>query len=675
MTDQELFKLCQLQLRDCVMFESDVNAQDFKSAWDYYYQRLRGDEVPGRSTAVAGDLSASVEANLAQMMDAYSTSNVADFDALGEDDEEQAALESDAVTHFVMKTQNGYIELASAIKNALVARDGIVKVWCDTYTETSTRVYDRVEPEIYELVAPEAELISYDPATSELSTRETREHKRFCARCVANENFHYPKNYDRHDLQECEAVFERHESTRSELVRLGVCSKAEAARLTPMRTYGNAPAAVVRNVRGTVPNDQTLPDKTLEKIEWFEGYMLIDQDHDGIAERRRVCFHYDDGVILSNGPAEIVPYAKGVTLLMPNRATGISQYDKLRQTQDEHTGFKRALHDNVNTVTKNRLAVLDGPTNDADLADGRTNGVVRVRYGGADGVQDIRAAVMPLQVPDNSVSILQNVDALKRERAEMGGAALDLASAQAQVGGPNARLGSQGLDRAYSAMEQLAALMTKIAAETLIRGVWLLAHATLRANYAEAVNIRRSGGWQSAVPAQWRPRSAVTPRIGQSPGERARVAAALERLLEKQELLASQFGMDEVLINAQKYYRTLMQWCRVSDLANPEQYFINPSSQAAQQALASKAQAAQQDAQQRKSLMDRAIGTKETTIALDKYKHDSSLQHSYWSDVLGSEVEEAKIVGGATTELLKTRESAQKQLPKPESGSKGKVAA
>jgi hypothetical protein len=50
------------------------------------------------------------------------------------------------------------------------------------------------------------------------------------------------------------------------------------------------------------------------------------------------------------------------------------------------------------------------------------------------------------------------------------------------------------------------------------------------------------------------------------------------------------------------------------------------------------------------------------------------LQHSYWSDVLDSEVEEAKIVGKATTDLIGARESAPKLLAKPESGSKGKAA-
>jgi hypothetical protein len=668
-TREEIFEVCAAMLRECAGFEQDEHSQDYKAAWDYYLQRLRGDEIAGRSTAVAGDVSASVEANLAQMLDAFASDSIAEFDPLGAEDEQQASLESDVVTYYVMKTQNGFLELASAIKNALVARDAIMKIYVETFQETATRVYSNVAPEVHELVAPDSELLEYDPDEGELRTRETRTHKRFRARCVDNANFFFPKNWDSQDFQECPGVFERHEDSRSELLRLGFPA-AVVSRLTPVTAYGHNPSATAKNVRQVTPRTNVLPDPALEVIEWFEGYVLLDVDDDGIAERRRVCFHYDDGEVMSDEPEELVLYAKGVSLLMPNRASGISQYDKLRQNQDEHTGLKRALYDNVNTVTKNRLAYLDGPTNSADVEDGRPNGAVRVRKGGTDGVEDIRAAIMPLQVADNSANILANIDALKRERAELGGAALDLASAQAQVGGPNARLGSQGLDRAYSAMEQLAAMMTKTVACTLIRSVWLLAHAVIRREFTEPVQIRTSGGWQAAVPAQWRARNSVTVRIGMSPGERARMAGALERMLDHQMQLA-QLGMDEVLVSAQKYYRTMMQWCRVSDLRNPEQYWVDPQSPEAQQALKQKQAAAQDQAQKRQSLMDRAIGFKETGLSLDKYKHDSSLQHEYWSDNLDADVEEAKIVGGATERLLTARESVPK-LPKPETA-KGKA--
>lgn len=670
MTERELFELCRMQLRNCVMWENDENAQDYGRAWDYYLQRLRGDEIPGRSTAVAGDVSASVEANLAQMLDAFSTDNIAEFDALGADDEPQASLESDTVAHFVMKSQNGFVELASAIKNALLVRDAVMKVYVDTYEETATRTYANVAPEVHTLVAPDAELISYDPDGLELVTREKRIHKRFRARCVDNANFFYPKSWDRQDLQEVPACFERHTDPRSELVRLGF-KKSEVSRLTPMPAYGHNVTALVKNVRGgPAYNSAALPDPSLETIEWFEGFILVDWDGDGIAERRHVAFHYDDGAVFLNEPAELVNYAKGVTLIMPNRATGISDFDKLWQTQDEHTGLKRALYDNVNTVTKNRTVSLDGPVSHEDLTDGRPNGNVRVKFGDLDGVTDVRQAVMALQVPDNSGNILANIDALKRERSELGGAALDLQSANMQVGGPNARLGSQGLDRAYSAMEQLAALKTKTVAATLIRNVWLLAHAVLRSEWTQPVNIRRSGGWQSAVPAEWMPRSSVTVRVGMSVGERQRLASVFERMLDKQIALA-QAGMDEVLVNADKFYQTMLHWLRVSDVRNPELYWIDPSSPAAQKAFAQKAASAQQQAQQRQSLMDRAIGTEETRVGLDKYKHDSSLQHSYWKDVLDSEVSEAQIVGKATTDLLLARESAPKQIGGPESGSKG----
>lgn len=657
MKDNELIALAQAQLRDCAMWESDEHAQDYKAAWDYYFQRLRGDEIPGRSSVVAGDMSASVEANLAQMVDALSTENLAEFDPNGEDDEDQAALESDVVAYYIMKQQNGFIEIATAIKNALVVRNGIIKVWVETFEETVTRVYDKVAPEVHALVAPDAELVDYDPDQQQLTVRGKVTHKRFRARCIENANFHFPKAWDRPDFQECPAVFERHEDTRSELVRLGF-KKSEVARLTPMSVYGHSPTATTLNVRQVAPvNNARLPDASLEKIEWFEGYMLVDVDGDGIAERRRVCFHYDDGVVLLDEPEELVLYGIGSVLLTPNRVVGISQFDKLRQTQDEHTGLKRSLYDNVNAVTKNRTVSLDGAVNGDDLADGRANGNIRVRKGGTDGVEDVRAAVMALQIPDNSGNVLANIDALKRERAELGGAALDLASAQAQVGGPNARLGSQGLDRAYSAMEQLAALMTKTIAQTLIRSVWLLAHAVIRREFTKPVTIRRSNGWQTTTPAEWQRRDSVTVRVGMSPGERARQAATFENLLGKQVQLA-QLGMEEVLVNAPKFYRTVMSWLRVSDIRNPEAYMVDPSSPGAQRALQAKQQAAQQDAQKRQSLMDRAIGTRETEIALDKYKHDSSLQFDYWDSVLDSEVEEAKIVGKATTDLLLTRESA-----------------
>jgi hypothetical protein len=80
-----------------------------------------------------------------------------------------------------------------------------------------------------------------------------------------------------------------------------------------------------------------------------------------------------------------------------------------------------------------------------------------------------------------------------------------------------------------------------------------------------------------------------------------------------------------------------------------------------------KSQQAQQDAQRRQNLMDRAIGTQETGLALDKYKHDSDLQYKYWKEVADGDAKEAEIVGNSVKDILLARESRKQlpQLPKP----------
>lgn len=654
MKEQDVIDLCKQQLRNSAGWESDEIARDRKSALDYYFRRPRGDEAVGRSSVVSGDVSASVEANLAQMLDAFSSDNIVELDPLDADDEEQAQLETDAITHYFMKTQNGFLQLAAAIKECLLLRNGFIKCWVDHFTETRTRTFDNVDPIIKdELLAkyPGSEELSYEGRT--LRIRVKKEHKKFRAEAVPW--VYYPKSWHSFDLQACPFVAERHLDTRSELIRMGF-KKAQVNKLkaiTADRSRQGGAVDQARNPGQTTVAATNTPDASLDLIEWFECYALMDVDGDGVAERRCVSLVWDEGELLADEPCYLVPYAPGAVMINPHRLTGISQWDKLFHTQDEHTGLKRALYDNVNSVTKNRLAYLDGVANVDDVGDGRPNGAIRVKV--KPGITDVRQAVMPFSVQDNSASILANIEALKRERSELGGAALDLATGQMQIGGD--RMGSQGLDRAYSVMEQLAAMETKVVAATLIRGTFLLTHATLRENFTEPVPIKRNGKWESAIPAEWRQRDQITVKIGMSPGERARMANTLRQMLNDQIALAKDGKMDEVLVDLTTFYRTYLTWLRVSDIRNPDQFWIDPDSDRAQAALEQKSKAAQADAQKRQNLLERAIGKEEATVALDKYKHDSQLEFDYWAKVADGEVEEAKIVGSATTELLKARET------------------
>ena len=146
MNDETLGQRIRMQLVNCIGFAGDELSESRTQAYDYYFQRKRGDEVPGRSQIVSGDLSAMVEGNLAQMVDPLINKRIADFCAYDAQDAEQVHLESECVNEMLFKRQNGFIEVTAAIKDALLVRNAVVKVYVDRRTYKTRMRRNNVAP-------------------------------------------------------------------------------------------------------------------------------------------------------------------------------------------------------------------------------------------------------------------------------------------------------------------------------------------------------------------------------------------------------------------------------------------------------------------------------------------------------------------------------------------------
>ena len=375
--------------------------------------------------------------------------------------------------------------------------------------------------------------------------------------------------------------------------------------------------------------------------------------------------------MLFRDATSIVPYSTGQCFIAPHRLTGISLWDKLRQGQDVNTALQRALLDNVQATSKNRIAYLDGKANPDDVADGRVNGAIRVK----PSVARVSDAVMGFTVPDTSGSIVNAIDHQRRIRTELGGSTLDMQSGELQV---SKQVGSMGLDRAFSVAEQLAAHMTQNVADTLIRSTFLVAHATLREHFTEPVPIKVGGRWDTAIPAEWQARTQLTVNVGMSPGERTRRAAALDKLLQSQ-IQLSGLGMDDVLVNIDGFYSLLMDWARVADVPNPERYFVDPRSEGSQKAQQLKQQAAQAQQQAQQQLVKQAVDLEKLRTAFDKYKQDQEAAIEVWSKKVDAKIEYAKlgqeaeiaemnaVVPAAAEAMRGKREQEGREEPKGES--------
>lgn len=641
-TDTKASRL-KIQLQNCAGFDGDEVSEAREQALNYYFQRERGDEVVGRSAVVSGDVSAMVEATVAQMVEAFSSDRICDFDPYDSDDEDQAQLESEAVQFFVMGRENGFVEFVSAIKECLLLRNGVIKVDAQDRTVRRTKRLGNVEPAaLADLLAPDNVVAhDYDEETGELNLTTETTTREFVMQSVPLENFVYYADWHKPTLEGIPIYAERHVDPRAELIALGF-PKSKVMELTPHK-HDLKSESKARNPKTMVKPTASV-DKSQEPVEWFEVYVRMEAAK-GVDELRRVCMSYKDGVILEDVPVPFIRHASGTAIINPHRFTGISLFDKLKQNQDIRTALRRALLDNVNATTKNRLAGLDGVVNPDDISDGRVNNMVRVKT----TVPDVRQGVMPLAVPDTSANILANLESTARERSEMGGAALDLQTAQMQIGGD--RMGSQGLEKAYSVAEQLSAAMMKTLASTLIRETFLLAHRTLREYFDEPVPIKRNGKWNYVTPSEWPERHSVTIKPGMSPGERNRRVNALSQVIQAQ-LMLSDKGMDQVLVDLDGFNRALLDWARLAEVQNPEQYFIDPESDRAKAALENKSKQAAEMDQQKKALMQQAFGLEQLRTAFEKYRTDSELQFKYFDSVLKSEVEEMKVVGAATAGLV-----------------------
>jgi hypothetical protein len=125
-------------------------------AMDYYLGNMERDmpAQDGRSRAVSTDVSDIIEGLLPGLMDIFAGSDeVMRFEPVGPEDEEAAQQETDYVNHIFMQQNPGFMVLYSMIKDALLSKTGIVKVWWDEREQEERETYFALSEDQYAALA------------------------------------------------------------------------------------------------------------------------------------------------------------------------------------------------------------------------------------------------------------------------------------------------------------------------------------------------------------------------------------------------------------------------------------------------------------------------------------------------------------------------------------------
>jgi hypothetical protein len=614
--------------------------QNRQAAVDYYLSRAPVPTgIAGRSGVISTDVRDSIQSVLASMVPAFATNYPCAFMPERPGDEQQAEVETKAVLK-VMEENGCYTALYSALHDALLCKNGYIKCFVEEYEYSTTGRFRGGDQQdnaaLLEMAGEGAEIEDQDEGSVVLRTYQERKRLRIVS--VAPERLFIDANLRSPRLQDASFVAEWKPITRSDLIE----ADYPKAKINELPAFGYSGLDNNQQMRQMAqqsgPWSAATPDQDLIAV--WECHIKIAMTGDE-SELWRIIMA-EPGVILHKERVEYLPYASGAIMMMPHRHDGISLFDLTKESQDVGTAALRQWIDNNQSAVLNRL-VLSPQVNADDVANGGPNMHIRMTRG-----DDVSMAVMPLPFTDIGGSCEQLLAYKDRMRSQRAGASLDLQAAESQL--MSSQVGAMGADRIMSNQEQVAGLFTRNISETLIRDTFLLVHQCLRLEYDQAIMLKVGEQWADVNPGDWLERTQVKVITGMTPGERNRKVGALTAQLQIA-TQALQSGLSGILVDPAGLYRILMDLSKAMDLEDHEQYWIDPSSQRAQQA-------AQQQGQQQQQMqqMQMQVTTLKDQVAQQKNQIDAAnnaaeLQFKYAELAMKAEIEEAKLVGSATLQL------------------------
>jgi len=157
LSTSELRSLISTQKADALAATQSAKLTLERERNDRYYNGDMEMDLPseiGRSSAISSDVADVVEGLMPHLMDIFAGSDeVVRFEPVGPEDEQGAQQETDYVNHVFMQQNPGFMVMYSFIKDALLLKNGIVKVWWDEREEEEKETYYDLNEDQFALLA------------------------------------------------------------------------------------------------------------------------------------------------------------------------------------------------------------------------------------------------------------------------------------------------------------------------------------------------------------------------------------------------------------------------------------------------------------------------------------------------------------------------------------------
>jgi len=533
-TEEELVTRIRGEISDSLGYMGDYISAQREQAMKYYYGLPFGNEVEGRSQFVDSTVQDTIEWIKPSLMRIFASGDeMVKFSPHGPEDVEMAKQATDYVNYVFTKDNPGWEIMYSWFTDALLSKNGIVKIWWDEYSEDQREEYRNLEEVEFSMLinSNEVEVIEH----TEYEVDNTPRHDVVIKRSSYNGKIKIenvpPSEFlisrEAKNIQDARFVCHRVIKTLSELREMYPDEDLDPAELggggddmsafsaERLERYQFDKSA---NYWEGMGGGDDYGEEGLRTYWLHESFLKTDFDGDGITELRKVCTV--GSKVLANDEIDSIPFVSITPVKIPHKFFGLSVADLVMDLQLMKSTLMRNLMDNMYNQNFGRFAVLEGQANLDDLLTQRPGGVVRVKSPNA---------VMPLATPalqPYSFQMLEYLDGIREARAGVSKMSQGL-DENALTSHTTATAVNAVMNAAQSRLE----LIARNFAETGVKDLMIKIYELLYKNQDKERVVKLRNEWIPVRPDVWNDKYDCTVSVALGSGNKDQQMMHLSQML------------------------------------------------------------------------------------------------------------------------------------------------
>ncbi|PND22321.1 phage portal protein [Ensifer sp. MMN_5] len=572
-------------VKDCENYRDELSVDRIK-AMEYYDGIMKDTPAdPNRSKVVSRDVRSSIKKVLPSLIRTIlGNDKVVEYQPVNEGDEAAAEQATDYVNFVVFPESDGYDAVQDAAHDALKLRNGVIRWWYDKKRKVQVSSHTGLDEQaLVQLVADDdVQVLEQEQYEEQIDTpqgpqpvalfnvkiRRTTEYG--CTKLAAVPLEEFLIHPDAISIEDSPITGLKTRLRRSDLVAMGYDREKVYSFAASGSDIEEEEEEFTRRRDAFDENDSIV--KALQEVDYYELYVKIDADDDGIAELRRMVFAggLAEVNLLEDEEWDEVPFADLITERRPHQREGNSVTDDMAEIQRVKTVLMRQTLDNLYWQNNQQPIVQEGTiANPEAVLNPKFGQPIRVNQG-----IDVRGAVGFNTVPfvaEQSFGMLAYMDQEATDRTGISDASSGMA--------PDAL---QNMTAKASAMIEAAGIgQTELMVRTFAQGLKRVFQGLLRLvikHQDKPRTVRLRNQWVTFDPRQWNADMDCTVNTGLGAGTRERDMMMMQVVGQQQEKLLAAYGpVNNPYVSAENIWNSVSRGVEAAGLRTPDLYFTKPT--------------------------------------------------------------------------------------------------